>query len=55
VRRLRELHPNWDYRFYDDDDIVQYILALCGEEIFAYFTRIDPRYGAPAPIYSVIF
>jgi hypothetical protein len=46
VRHLRELHPNWDYRFYDDDDIVQYIRALYGDEIFAYFTRIDPRYGA---------
>jgi hypothetical protein len=46
VRRLRELHPNWDYRFYDDDDIVQYIRAHYGEEIFRYFTRIDPRYGA---------
>jgi inositol phosphorylceramide mannosyltransferase catalytic subunit len=46
VRRLRELHPNWDYRFYDDDDIVQYIRAHYGEEIFAYFMRIDPRYGA---------
>jgi inositol phosphorylceramide mannosyltransferase catalytic subunit len=46
VRRLRELHPNWDYRFYDDDDIVQYIRTHYGEEIFAYFMRIDARYGA---------
>jgi inositol phosphorylceramide mannosyltransferase catalytic subunit len=46
VGRLRELHPNWDYRFYDDDDIVQYIRTHYGEEIFAYFKRIDSRYGA---------
>jgi inositol phosphorylceramide mannosyltransferase catalytic subunit len=46
VRRLQELHPNWDYRLYDDDDIVRYIRTHYGDEILAYFTRIDPRYGA---------
>jgi len=46
VDRLRALHPNWDYCFYDDDDIVQYILAHYGAEMLAYFTRIDPGYGA---------
>src|SRR5579859_16205 len=46
VQRLRELHPNWDYRLYDHDDMAQYIRSLYGDEIFAYFTRIDPRYGA---------
>jgi hypothetical protein len=46
ARRLRELHPNWEYRFYDDADITGYIRTFYGEEIFAYFSRIDPRYGA---------
>src|ERR1700743_3181430 len=46
VRRLRELHPNWEYRFYDDNDVAEYIRNHYGEEIFAYFNRIDPRYGA---------
>jgi len=46
VRRLRELHPNWEYRFYDDRDIEEYIRASYGDEILAYFERIDPRYGA---------
>ena len=46
VRRLRELHPKWEYRLYDDSDVAQYIRASYGEEIFSYFERIDPRYGA---------
>jgi hypothetical protein len=46
ARRLRELHPGWEYRFYDDDDIKEYIRAFYGDEIFAYFARINPRYGA---------
>jgi hypothetical protein len=46
TRRLRELHPRWDYRFYDDDDIARYIRTVYGDEIFAYYLRIDPRYGA---------
>jgi len=46
VDRLRALNPGWEYRFYDDADVAAFIKAHYPPLIWAYFERIDPRYGA---------
>jgi hypothetical protein len=46
VDRLRALNPGWEYRFYDDADIADFIRQNYPPLIWAYYQRIDPRYGA---------
>ena len=46
VDRLRALNPGWEYRFYDDADIVAFIREHYGAAVLAYFERIGPQYGA---------
>lgn len=46
VDRLRALNPGWEYRFYDDDDIAAFIQQNYPPLIWAYYQRIDKRYGA---------
>ena len=43
--KLKKENPNWEIRFYDDEEIARYI----GEnfpKLRSYYDRIDPRYGA---------
>jgi len=46
VKQIREMNPNWDYRFYDDSDIVEFISVNYSPKILEYFFRIDQSYGA---------
>jgi len=46
VDALRALNPGWEHRFYDDDDIAAFIKENYPPLIWAYYERIDPRYGA---------
>jgi len=46
VDQLRRLNPEWEYRFYDDADIAVFIQAHYPAEVWRYFERIDPSYGA---------
>lgn len=46
VRRLNGLNPGWEYRFYDDGDIVDFIRANYPPQVLNCFERIDKRYGA---------
>ena len=46
VDLICHLHPDWEYRFYDDEDIAIFIQTHYPAEIWRYFERIDPRYGA---------
>lgn len=46
VLRLRRQNPGWQYRLYDDEDIVSFIAEEYGEKILTYYNRIDARYGA---------
>jgi mannosyltransferase OCH1-like enzyme len=46
VSRLVDLHPGWEYRFYDDDGIAVFIQKNYPAQVWDYFQRIDPRYGA---------
>jgi len=46
VDRLRELNPGWEYRFYDDADIAVFIQENYPPQLWDYYQRIDPCYGA---------
>ena len=46
VERLKRENPDWEYRFYDDADITDFITTHYGAEMFAYYTRINPGYSA---------
>ncbi|MBP0495848.1 glycosyltransferase family 32 protein [Pararoseomonas indoligenes] len=43
---MRARNVGWDYRFYDDAAVSQFIRDAYGSNILARFERIDPRYGA---------
>lgn len=46
VDHLKASNPGWEYRFYDDAAIVDFILKNYPPVVLQYFERIDPRYGA---------
>lgn len=46
VCRLKELNPEWEYRFYDDGDINDFIKKSYPPNVLDCFSRIDIRYGA---------
>jgi hypothetical protein len=46
VDRIKALNPNWEYRFYNDADIVDFIASNFPAEVLVYFERINPHYGA---------
>jgi mannosyltransferase OCH1-like enzyme len=46
VERLRAMNPGWEYRFYDDDGIADFIQEHYPPLVWEAYERIDPRYGA---------
>jgi mannosyltransferase OCH1-like enzyme len=46
VAHLKAVNPGWEYRFYDDADIVAFIERHYSAAVAAQFHRIDPKYGA---------
>lgn len=46
VERLKAMNPGWDYRFYDDAAVEEFISSHYPPIILDYFRRISPRYGA---------
>jgi hypothetical protein len=46
VNRLKELNPEWEYRFYGDSDIVDFIKKHYPPHVLKSFERIDSSYGA---------
>ena len=46
IEHLKTLNPFWRYTLYDDADIEEFILRSYGKEIYAYYQRIEPCYGA---------
>lgn len=47
VDEMRRRNPDWDYRFYDDNDLKDYVLKHYGPDFLAYFDAINDHY-APA-------
>ena len=45
VERLKEMNPDWEYRFYNDDDILLYIKRHF-PDLLTFYKKIDPSYGA---------
>ena len=43
---LQKNNPSWEYRFYDDDDIEQFIKRSFPPAIYQAYSRINPAYGA---------
>jgi inositol phosphorylceramide mannosyltransferase catalytic subunit len=46
IHGIRALNPQWTYRLYDDEDIVDFIASSYGPRMLNVFRRIDARYGA---------
>jgi mannosyltransferase OCH1-like enzyme len=46
VDKLKGLNPEWEYRFYDDTDIKNFIDSNYPPFVSNYFYRIDKAYGA---------
>ena len=46
VEKIRSMNPDWEYRYYDDADIVDFIRNNYSEQVLGYFARINPMYGA---------
>lgn len=45
-RLLRTMNPGWEYRFYEDKDVIEFISENYGDKILGYYNRINPLYGA---------
>lgn len=43
---LRAMNPNWEYRYYNDERVVDFIRREFGFEILKCYFSINPRYGA---------
>jgi mannosyltransferase OCH1-like enzyme len=46
AERLQAQNPGWEYRFYDDEDIADFIQEHYPPLVWEAYERIDPRYGA---------
>lgn len=46
VEGFRSLNPDWEYRFYTDEDILDYIQKNFDEDILTAYLKINPVYGA---------
>lgn len=43
---LKEKNPGWEHRFYDDNDIVDFIKAHYSPDILRIYNKINPKFGA---------
>lgn len=46
VAGMKRRNPEWDYRFYDDADVEEYVLTHYGPDFLTYFRALNPRYTA---------
>lgn len=46
VENLKTLNPDWEYRFYDNQDRENYIASMFDEEMLRVYRSINPSYGA---------
>lgn len=46
VDQLKERNPGWEYFFYDERRIIEYIDKHYGKEMLSIYLSIDPKYGA---------
>ena len=56
IETIRNLHPGWSYLLFDDSAVEEYIKTNYGQDIWSYYNRISPRYGAAkADIFRYLF
>ncbi|WP_312189984.1 glycosyltransferase family 32 protein [Leclercia sp.] len=46
IKDLRQKNPAWEYRFYDENDIIRYVSAFFGQDMLDLYLCINPEYGA---------
>jgi hypothetical protein len=46
IREMRKMNPDWEYRFYSDDDVRDFIERNYEPEILEVYESINPKYGA---------
>jgi mannosyltransferase OCH1-like enzyme len=46
IEFLKKNNPDWEYRLFDDEDIVAYLRDNFHPKILGYYQRINPKYGA---------
>ncbi|WP_113625966.1 glycosyltransferase family 32 protein [Pectobacterium peruviense] len=46
IEKLKEMNPGWEYFFYDERNIIEYIDKHYGKEMLSVYLNIDPKYGA---------
>ncbi len=46
VKKLLKVNPDWEYRFYDDQDQEEFIRLHYGTDMLAAYHMINPLYGA---------
>lgn len=46
IEFLKAKNPGWEYRLYDDNDIVDFIKAHYSPEILRIYNKINPKFGA---------
>jgi hypothetical protein len=46
IEKIRSLNPEWEYKLYDDSDVIEFIEDNYDPHVLQYFLRIDRRYGA---------
>ena len=44
--RLKAMNPSWEYRFYEDEDISNFIRQNYNNKVLEYYNRINSAYGA---------
>ena len=46
ISKIKKMNPDWEYRFYDDNDQVEFISHNYGPEMLKAYLKINPLYGA---------
>ena len=46
IKKIKKLNPNWEYRFYNDKDVTNFISENYESHILEYYNKINPKYGA---------
>lgn len=46
IHSLQQKNPGWEYRFYDEKDILRYISNFFGRDMVDLYLQINPAYGA---------
>jgi inositol phosphorylceramide mannosyltransferase catalytic subunit len=46
AQRIQSLNPGWNYRLFDDNEMIEFVRATYGEKMLSCYERINPKYGA---------